>query len=209
MTFLRAGASVWGGPFRRETACRSNSAECAPVASQPNGSADGCAPEEKGVPMAASETKKEIVVSHEDAVFWLDRWGHWCNAHGRFEHKKIIDYFHAAIDRDEHGYFVSQVNGDILEKVYFRYEDTALFVFDVIVEDTIVLVLNTRRQMPLDPGKLVICDDNLYVCDGTERIKFNQSSMMRMSPFLTDEGDACQFTFKGQRVAIPERSRGA
>ena len=154
--------------------------------------------------MRADELQ-EIIIPPEEAVFWLDRWGYWCNAHGRFEHKKIIDYFHAAIDRDDQGYHVSQVNGNRLEKVYFRYEDTALFVFDIIADEAITLVLNTRRRITLDPGNLFIRNDNLYVSDGSERIKFNQASMMRMSPFLEHEGERCYFKFKGPRVAIPEK----
>jgi len=152
--------------------------------------------------MAADELK-EIIVSREDATFWLDRWGYWCNAHGRFEHKKIIDHFHAAIAWDEQGYYVSQVNGDFREKVYFRYEDTALFVFDVLTGDGITLVLNTRRQMELNPGALFIRNDYLYLRNDKALIKFNELSMLKISRLFEHDGDTCFITIKGERTAIP------
>jgi len=153
--------------------------------------------------MAADELR-EIIVSREDATFWLDRWGYWCNAHGRFEHKKIIDHFHAAIAWDEQGYFVTQINGDFREKVYFRYEDTALFVFDVLTGDGITLVLNTQRQMELDPGALFIRNDYLYLRGDNVLIKFNELSMLKISRLFEHDGDTCFITIKGERKAIPE-----
>ena len=152
--------------------------------------------------MAADELK-EIIVSREDATFWLDRWGYWCNAHGRFEHKKIIDHFHAAIAWDEQGYYVTQINGDFREKVYFQYEDTALFVFDILTGDGITLVLNTRRQMELDPGALFIRNDYLYLQRDKALIKFNELSMLKISRLFEHEGDTCFITIKGERTAIP------
>ncbi|MGD9332860.1 MAG: MFS transporter permease [Desulfobacterales bacterium] len=134
----------------------------------------------------------------------MDRWGYWCNAHGRFEHKKISDYFHAAIARDKHGYFVSQENGEILEKVYFHYEDTALFVVAVMPGDNLTLVLNTRRQITLDPRALLICNDQLYLRKDDELIKFNESAMLRISRYLEHEGEKCFISIKGGRIPIPE-----
>lgn len=153
--------------------------------------------------MTADE-RKETVVSREDATFWMDRWGYWCNVHGRFEHKKISDYFHAAIARDAQGYFVSQVNGNILEKVYFRYEDTALFVIDVISGDGLTLVLNTRRQITLDPAALIICNDYLYLRNDGELIKFNETSMLKISRFFEHEDNTCFMMVRGRRIPIPE-----
>jgi len=156
-----------------------------------------------------TDDMQEIVVSPQEAVFWLDRWGHWCNAHGRFEHKKIIDYFHAAIARDDQGYYVSQVNGNILEKVYFRYEDTALFVFDMIEDDGITLVLNTRQHLRLEPESLFIYEDNLYVRHGNERIKFNQACMVKISRFMEYHDDRCYIRMMGRRIVITEEDGDA
>ena len=79
--------------------------------------------------MNKKETK-EFVVPKEKAVFWLDAYGRWHNEHGVFEHKKIISYFHSSIRKDAEGYYLFQKHNDhTIEKVYFKYEDTALFVF--------------------------------------------------------------------------------
>lgn len=153
----------------------------------------------------AEKGLREIVVPAEEATFWMDRAGYWCNRHGRLEHKKIIAHFHASIGRDADGYFVSQVNGDVLEKVYFRYEDTALFVVDVLPGETIVLVLNTGRRIVLDPKTLFICKDHLYARDGAELIKFNGNSMLKMSRFLVVEDSQCFLRLGGERHPIPAR----
>jgi hypothetical protein len=146
---------------------------------------------------------REIVVPAEEATFWMDRWGNWCNRHGRFEHRKIIAYFNAAIMRDEQGYFVSQINGNVREKVYFRYEETALFVFDVQPGEALKLVLNTGREVGLKPGMLFIRNDHLYAREGDELIKFNEGSMLKISHFFDDAQDQCFLDYKGQRTAIP------
>ena len=153
----------------------------------------------------ATDELKEIVVHRDQATFWLDRWGYWCNAHGRFEHKKIIDYFHAAIGCDEGGYFVSQINGSIREKVYFRYEDTALFVVDALGEADIILVLNTRKRIAFDPETLFIRGDFLYLEHKGEIIKFSERGMLKISPFLENEGKACLVSYHGKQMVIPER----
>ena len=146
---------------------------------------------------------REIVVPAEEATFWMDCWGNWCNQHGRFEHRKIIAYFNAAIARDEQGYFVSQINSDVREKVYFRYEETALFVLDVRPGEALTLVLNTGREVGLKPGMLFIRNDHLYAREGDELIKFNEISMLKISRFFDHAGDQCFLNFKGQRTAIP------
>ena len=152
---------------------------------------------------------KEVVIPREDAVFWLDGRGYWRNSGGRFRKKKIVDYFHAAIDRDADGYFVSQVKGDVLEKVYFSYEDTALFVFGVRFDgDTIELVLNTGKRMALDPRGLYIQGDCLYLDQDNERIKFSERAMMQLSPLLEEaleeDGEALYIRCSGARHRIPE-----
>ena len=81
------------------------------------------------------------------AVFGLDARGRWQHVEqGLFENPRIIAYFHSCIRKDEMGYHLVQDHGHIREKVYFPYEDTALFVFDVLKGDPPILVLNTRES---------------------------------------------------------------
>jgi hypothetical protein len=146
---------------------------------------------------------KENVIYKEDAVFWLDKNGCWRNAHGKFEHNRIIDYFHSCIKRDQDGYYLSQKNGNCREKVYFPYEDQALFVFDVIRQDEIALVLNTKKQIVLDPQSLYIKDDSLYMRMRDETIKFGEYGLMKMAPLLEDEDGRFYIRLEEKRYRIP------
>jgi hypothetical protein len=151
------------------------------------------------------ENKPEIVISKKDAVFWMDGNGCWRNAHGRFQHKKVIQYFHSAIRKDDRGYYVSQDRGDVVEKVYFPYEETALFVFDVIVDGDIVLVLNTGRRFRLEPDRLYVNDDILFVRTSDEVAKFTDRSMMKIVRFIEERDGRLSFVREAVRHTIQQR----
>ena len=160
---------------------------------------------EENKPGSGGAPLREVVIPREDAVFRLDGRGYWRNRGGRFRKKKIVDYFHAAIDKDDGGYFVSQVKGDVLEKVYFPFEDTALFVFGVRFEgDEIELVLNTGRRFTLDPRGLYIRGDCIYLNQDGERIKFSERAMMQLSPVLEEGGQGLYIRCNSERYLIPE-----
>ncbi len=148
---------------------------------------------------------KTLVIPKEKAVFWLDKHGYWHNKFGPFEHKKIIDYFHASIKRDDKGYFLSQMMDNVQEKVYFPYEDTAVFVFNIIRHADIVLVLNTRRQVKLRPTKLSIADDQLYMQLARERIKFSEQSLLKISDLIEEENEQYFMRIKKRRYRIRKR----
>ncbi|MBS3731985.1 MAG: MFS transporter permease [Desulfobacterales bacterium] len=157
-----------------------------------------------------TEQPETVVIPKQEAVFWLDREGLWRNAGGRFQKKKIIDYFHRSIDRDEHGYFLMHDKGGRWEKIYFPYEDTALFVFDVHADDPargdIRLTLNTGRQVPLDPDRLYIHQDRPYMMLADERVKFAERAMIKISKWLGEDarGRLC-IDLGGRRRVIPEK----
>lgn len=147
----------------------------------------------------------EIVIPKENAVFWMDGRGRWCNQNGPFQHKKIIDYFNAAIRRDDNGFFVAQVRDNVCEKVYFRYEDTALFVVDIIFMDPIELVLNTGAKMALVPEALFVREDHLYMEDGELLIKFNERAMLRIAEIMVCTLDRYSIQVGGRDYSVPER----
>ncbi len=147
----------------------------------------------------------EIVIPKEAAVFFLDEHGRWRHKEqGKFEHRKIINYFHSCIRKDENGYHLRQRHGDRVEKVYFHYEDTALFVFDVLKGEEILLVLNTQKKIKLRPEKLFVIDDSLYVNSGQHRIKFTDNSLVRLWDLLSYEGEDYFITVKGRRYKIKQ-----
>jgi hypothetical protein len=152
-----------------------------------------------------STASREVVIPKEDAVFWLDKHGRWQNEGGRFRRKKIIDYFHTSISRDDNGYFVSQVKENILQKVYFRYEDTALFVFGADFNAGIMLTLNTGSQLKLNPDNLYVFKDNLYIMERDERIKFAERALLQISRIIEEDEGALFIMVDGKRYNIPEK----
>jgi hypothetical protein len=149
-----------------------------------------------------STKRPEIVIPREKAVFRLDRRGRWCNEFGVFRNRRISEYFHASIRRDANGYFVCQERENFIEKVYFPYEDTALFVVDVALGPEITLHLNTRRQMRLDPVQLFVADDSLYLNAGEERIKFSERALVKLAEVMefTDQGYFIQAAGRRHRI---------
>ena len=133
---------------------------------------------------------KEMIISKEDALFWLDKNGIWYTKNGKFEHPKIIRHFNASIKKDEMGYHLCQPREGFLEKVYFPYEDTALFVIDIKKEHEheLTLLLTTRETVILDPGQLFTCNDNLYVQTPEHCMKFAQRALVKISAFMEDKG---------------------
>ena len=128
----------------------------------------------------------EVVIPKENAVFWMDGRGRWHNRHGRFEHKRIIDYFNRSIRRDGDGYYVTQVRGDIREKVYFPFEDTPLFIIRISPKAPLRLDINTGEVIPLDPAALFVESDQLYHKRGDERIKFADRALVAITPYLEE-----------------------
>ena len=152
---------------------------------------------------------KQFVIAKEDVDFWLDENGTWQNRHGPFEHKRIIDHFHRSIRHDESGYYLLQTHGErVREKVYFPYRDTALFVFDVIVknepqaDEKLVLVLNTKETILLEPGSLFVSDDQLYLSHDGHRIRFTAKSLFKISDFLSLEAGSYRIVLNGRSTAI-------
>lgn len=154
------------------------------------------------VPMTNNKT--EVVISKENAVFWMDGNGRWRNAHGEFRHKKIIEFFHTSIEKDDGGYFLRQDRGDVVEKVYFRYEETAVFVFDVILSEDIVLVLNTGRRIRLAPDRLFVKGDSLLMHAGNEVFKFTDRSMMKIGRFIDEKEDRFFFSRNAEHHLIQQ-----
>jgi len=145
-----------------------------------------------------SEKKKQIIISKEDAVFWMDKNGDWHNEHGKFEHPKIIKYFNASIQKDEKGYYIRQVTDEYDEKVYFCYEGTALFVLDVKADEDLTLILNNNDIIKFDPGQLFVRDDNLYLQTPEYQVKFKDSALLKISKFMEEKDGQLFLKIKGR-----------
>lgn len=147
----------------------------------------------------------EHVIPKEKAVFWLDGRGFWHTAKGRFENRNIISHFHSCIRRDANGYYLRQEHREYREKVYFHYEDTALFVVHILKDDGIVLVLNTGKKIRLKPRRLFVKGESLYLMFGEERAKFTEEALLRITDYMEDEAGQFFIRVKGRKYKIPEK----
>jgi hypothetical protein len=148
---------------------------------------------------------REVIIPKEKVTFWLDRNGFWHNENEKFQNQRIINYFHSCIRKDSRGFHLAQRHREHLEKAYFSYEDTALFVFDVIKGEPIILVLNTQKRIRLRPKKLFTRKENLYMQLGEDEIKFTEHSLVKIADKLQFDGEDAFIRFKDKKYRIEER----
>ena len=150
-----------------------------------------------------AEPKPVRVIPKEKAVFRLDKHGNWHGDDGKFTNQKIIKYFHSHIKQDKDGFFLEQEHQHYIEKVYFPYEDTALFVNRIIEEDGPIMCINTGEQIPLDPQKLFIKNDDLYFQNSAALIKFNENALLSLAAYMDEADDEFVIVIDGKRQIIP------
>jgi hypothetical protein len=95
-----------------------------------------------------------------------------------------------------------------VEKVYFKYEDAALFVFEVEPQDdsnNIRLILNTKEEILLTPENLFVQNDNLYMEYADHRIKFIDRAMLKLAHRLKFDQHRYLLELNGKTHDIPIR----
>jgi len=145
---------------------------------------------------------KQIMIPKENAVFWMSKDGNWHNEHRRFGRPKIIRYFDSSIQKDNNGYFVCRQTDEFEEKVYFAYEDTALFVFDIKAGEPMRLVLSTGQTLLLASEQLIQIGDSLYIETADHRIKFTQNTLLKRSSHMKEENGLLWQVLNNQRWEI-------
>lgn len=148
---------------------------------------------------------REVIIPKEKVSFWLDQNGFWHNENERFENQRIINYFHSCIKKDDRGFHLAQRHRDYIEKAFFSYEDTALFVFDVIKGEQIILVLNTQKRVKLRPKRLFTRTDSLYMQLGEDRIKFTENSLVKIADMLEFHQEESFIRVEGRKYRIDDR----
>lgn len=152
------------------------------------------------------QTKKQHIIPKDQAVFWMDKDGTWHNEHGKLAHPKIIKYFNQSIQKDDQGYFLCQTLNDVEEKVYFPYEDTAVFAVDLVKKEAgIELTLNTLDTIALDPGALYIKEDALFMETDAHLVKFTQKALAQMTSFLIDTPQGLAFKIGQAQTVIRKK----
>jgi len=151
----------------------------------------------------ANERKPVRIIPKEKAVFRLDKNGSWRADDGKFTNQKIIKYFHSRIKKDKDGFFLEQEHRHFIEKVYFPYEDTALFVNHIVEKDGLTLCTNTGQRIPLDPQKLFVKNDELYFQNGEDLIKFNENALLSLAGYMEEADNQFLIVIDGKRHVIP------
>ena len=151
----------------------------------------------------ANKPKPVRIIPREKAVFRLDKNGDWRADNEKFRNPKIISYFHSLIKKDQDGFFLEQEHPHHIEKVYFPYEDTALFVNRILEGDGLILCTNTGKQIKLEPENLFIKNDDLYYRSGEDLIKFNENALLSLAAYLDDADDQFVINIDGKRHPIP------
>ena len=147
--------------------------------------------------------KPVVVIPAEKAEFFLDENGSWRSGTTLFQHRKIARYFHSRIRHDSHGYFLEQEHPGYIEKVYFPYRDTALFVIRVREQGSLVLCLNNGETIPLTSEDLCIRQDHLYTRHHGELVRFTDQALLSLSRYLDGSEENCFITLGGIRRPIP------
>ena len=147
--------------------------------------------------------KPVVVIPADKATFFLDENGSWCSGTTRFHHRKIARYFHSRIRHDSDGYFLEQEHPGYIEKVYFPYRDTALFVIRVREQEGLVLSLNNGETVPLTSEDLCIRNDHLYTRYHGEMARFTENALLSLSRYLDGSEENCFIILGGIRSPIP------
>ncbi|MDZ7579732.1 MAG: hypothetical protein U5R30_03670 [Deltaproteobacteria bacterium] len=66
-------------------------------------------------------------------------------------------------------------------------------------------VKNTGKRLSLEPRKLYVQNDSLYVADGEQRVKFTERSLMAISGLMTFENENYFITQAGRKYPIEGR----
>lgn len=139
---------------------------------------------------------KTVVIPRERATFRMDGNGVWHGESGRFRKKSIIDHFNAALGHDKDGFFLTQINGEIREKVYFPCEETAFFAVNVEKKKAeggggseLRVILNTGETVPLRPEALRYRGDALFLFRDGVPIKFTDRCLLRIAHRLAETPD--------------------
>ncbi|MEW6671694.1 MAG: MFS transporter permease [Thermodesulfobacteriota bacterium] len=151
----------------------------------------------------STDPKPVKIIPKEKAVFRLDKNGNWRSDEVKFRNRKIINYFHSLIKKDRDGFYLEQEHANYIEKVYFPYEDTALFVSRIIESDGLILCLNTGNQIRLDPQQLFIRNDDLYFQSGEDLIKFSENALLALAHHMDEADDQFVVIIDGKKHLIP------
>ena len=148
------------------------------------------------------------IVSKEESEIRLKEDGRWIHQGELFSNRKIIEFFHQAIRKDEKGqYYLHNVYDGREEHVYFEVEDTAYFVetleFDGQAQ-AFVVGLNTGDSGLVDVKGFETDERGVMYCRvlDDDRARLTANAMQQLADLSRMDEGGIYVDLTGEKVYI-------
>jgi hypothetical protein len=148
------------------------------------------------------------IVSKPDSRIRLSEKGLWFHEGQPFTNSNVIQFFHKAIRKDEHGeYFLYNRHASMEERVYFEVEDTAYFVWDLVFasqDSNFRILLNTESIEILDLHTLEEDHRGVMCCRvlRDDRARFSQRALTQLADFAKTDERGIYVDETGEKIYI-------
>jgi len=148
------------------------------------------------------------IVSKEESKIRLKQDGRWIHQGEPFSNRKIIEFFHRAIRKDEQGrFYLHNVYEGKEEHVYFEVEDTAYFVETLEFDKpagAFRVMLNTGDDGFVDVRGFETDERGVMYCrvhDG-DRARLAPSAMQQLADLSQMDAGGVYVDLTGEKVYI-------
>lgn len=148
------------------------------------------------------------VVSSEESEIRLREDGKWIHQGEPFSNRKIIDFFHRAIRKDEKGeYYLHNIYDGKEEHVYFQVEDTAYFVVTLEFDQkaqAFKVTLNTGDDGFVDVRGFQTDERDVMYCRvlDDDRARLTENAMHQLADLSKMDAGGVYVELTGEKVYI-------
>lgn len=148
------------------------------------------------------------MVSKEESEIRLREDGKWIHQGEPFSNRKIIDFFHRAIRKNEKGeYYLHNVYDGKEEHVYFEVEDTAYFVLELEFDEgaqAFRVTLNTGADGFIDVRGLWTDERGVMYCRvlDDDRARLTDNAMHQLSNLSGMDDRGVYVDLTGEKIYI-------
>ena len=148
------------------------------------------------------------IVPKEESEIRLKEDGRWIHQGEFFSNRKIIDFFHRAIRKDDQGrYYLHNVYDGKEEHVYFEVEDTAYFVETLEFDEkarAFLVTLNTGDSGLVDVRGLETDERGVMYCRvlDDDRARLTPNAMRQLADLSRMDAGGVYVDLTGEKVYI-------
>ena len=148
------------------------------------------------------------IVSREESGIRLKEDGRWIHQGEFFSNRKIIDFFHRAIRKDQRGeYYLHNVYEGKEEHVYFEVEDTAYFIESLKFDrkaQAFLVTLNTGDDGYVDVRGFRADERGVMYCRvlDDDRARLTPNAMQQLADLSQMDGGGVYVDLTGEKVYI-------